>query len=136
MKLCNLFKRKKQIKMERVPENSYNKKQTFDHMSLMKEFDDDSVFVFDLLNSGIKEIDPKIDLIRICINDKDISKINDLAHGIKGATQSLMCYEISKKFHKLQLSKDIGEISSVFEQVDPLWENVKKEFKLFNDRYL
>lgn len=105
--------------------------QVFDYLSLLKEFDNEIEFVKDLIQSLLKELNPKLEHIRTIIDVKDTLEVNDIAHGMKGATQSLMCPKISKLLHQMQLCKDNIKNKELLEKIESEWIILNKEFDVF-----
>ena len=138
MKLCCPWSKKTSVVTEEnhvnIPETSKDTTSIFDPVSLIKEFDGDKDFVLELIVSVIEELEPKFIHLEEAVRDENIKEINDIAHGMKGATQSLMCKDISEILNEMQICKDTSKTHQMFLDLKESWIILHENFQkyLFN----
>lgn len=104
----------------------------FDFERLKKVTMGDAEFEEELLTSFIEDINNKLDKMTELVNLKDIGKIMDLVHTIKGASYSVGAQQLGDEAFAIEISCKSDDIESVFERMNKIrkaFSNTKLELK-------
>ncbi len=121
-----------QYKPEPVAEVLQNEPVIFDYERLKKVSMGDVEFEEELLTSFIEDINNKLDKMMELVNSKDMVKIMELAHTIKGASYSVGAQQIGDEVLAIEISCKSNDYESVFERMDKLRtavSNTRSEIK-------
>jgi len=109
-----------QYKPEPVAEDLQDKSVTIDYGRLKKVSMGDVVFEKKLLTSFIEDIINKLEKLIELVNLKDMNKIKELAHTIKGASYSVGAQQLGDEAFAIELSCQSNDYESVFDRMNNL----------------
>ncbi|RKY94044.1 MAG: hypothetical protein DRQ13_08720, partial [Ignavibacteriae bacterium] len=94
----------------------------------------DAEFEEELLTSFLEDTSNKLDKMTELVNLKDMIKIMELAHTIKGASYSVGAQQLGDEAYAIEISCKSNDYESVFDRMDKLrtaFSKTKSEVKNF-----
>ncbi len=109
-----------QYEVSPVVESVQNDNQVFNYDRLKKVSMGELKFEKELLKSFMQDVNSKLDKLNELVNLKNLAKIKDMAHSIKGASYSVGAQHLGDEAYAIELSCKSNDYDSVFERMDKL----------------
>ena len=113
-------------KPETTEEPLQNKSVIIDNERLKKVSMGDVAFEEELLKSFIEDVINKLEKLTELVNSKEMGKIKELAHTIKGASYSVGAQQIGDEAFAIELSCQNDDYESVFDRMNNLRKAVSE----------
>lgn len=121
------------IKLEDLEPNGMNSK-AFDFERLKQISLGDQSFEKDLLGDYIFDAESKLEAIQNNLNEKNIKKIVDLAHTLKGSSYSVGATLVGDEALGIELSAKSNDLESVADRISRLSKSIKETREIIKDR--
>lgn len=111
------------------PDEKSKAPSTFDKASLLKAFDNDWEFLRETVEMFISDFPPMMTEIHAAINSKDVKKLRQTAHALKGMVGNFQAREAARKALVLEdmgLQENLNDADKAFESLRKEMSNLEK----------